>query len=167
MPTGDRPDGSCSICRHPQADAINAALLDGEPQGVVAARFDVSSAAVHRHARAHLAAGDTGEPTSAGDPPSDALATMLHTQTRLLQVIESCEHLKQATALIQATRELRLTVEAIARLTGATDSNGALRQLIQSRDMEAIRTRLAQKLAALAGETDQPPLPPGGADAQT
>jgi len=168
MASGGRPGRRCSICGHPQADAINAALLTGEPQGVVAARFAISSNAVYRHARSHLAAaGDTGEPTSAGDPPSDALSTMLNTQTRLLRVIERCEGLKQTTALILATRELRMTVEAIARLAGAVDSHGALRQQVQSRDVEAIRARLAEKLAALAGEIDQPPLPPSGADART
>ena len=168
MPPDGRLGRRCSICGHPQADAINAALLAGEGQKVVAARFGLSSDAISRHARAHLAAsGDTGEPASAGDPPGDALSTMLQTQTRLLRVIERCEGLKQTTALILATRELRMTIEAVARLAGATDSHGALRQRVQLRDAEAIRARLAQKLAALAGEIDQPPLPPTGADART
>ena len=44
---------SCSVCQHPNADSIDAALADGTSQRSAAERFGVSRSAVNRHA-AHL-----------------------------------------------------------------------------------------------------------------
>ena len=56
-----RPRSPCKVCRHPDSELINSALVGGMPGAKVAARFTgLSSAGVHRHAVKHvpgLAAG--------------------------------------------------------------------------------------------------------------
>lgn len=55
---------TCTICTHPQRDAIDLALLAGESYRHIAARFDTSTASLQRHkdhlpgqlAKAHEAA---------------------------------------------------------------------------------------------------------------
>lgn len=55
---------TCTICNHPQRDAIDLALLAGEAYRHIAARFDTSTASLQRHkdhlpgqlAKAHEAA---------------------------------------------------------------------------------------------------------------
>ena len=45
---------SCSICTHPQRDAIDAALVAAQPNRRIAAECGVNEASVRRHAAAHL-----------------------------------------------------------------------------------------------------------------
>jgi hypothetical protein len=134
--------------------SIDRDLILGAPQAQVARRFKISSDAVSRHARSHLAgaivASNSAEPPPAGDEPRDVVSVMLQTQSRLLVVIDRCERTRQTVVMIQAVRELRMTVEAIARLTGAVGADGALRHLGHGGDsVEVVRERLARKIAAL------------------
>ncbi len=43
----------CSVCRHPERAAIDAALVAGEPYRRVASRFETSEASIRRH-KGHL-----------------------------------------------------------------------------------------------------------------
>ncbi len=45
---------SCTICTHPERDAINAALIASEPFRGIAQRFATSPDAVYRHKVEHL-----------------------------------------------------------------------------------------------------------------
>lgn len=44
----------CTICEHTEREAINLALVSGEPIRVIASRFTTSTAALHRHKGDHL-----------------------------------------------------------------------------------------------------------------
>ena len=46
----------CTICRHPDSELVNAALIGGASERTVADRFELSRAAVHRHAANHVPA---------------------------------------------------------------------------------------------------------------
>jgi hypothetical protein len=145
--------------------AIDAALLAGERQAAVAARFKISPDSAFRHAKAHLngalVAGTVAEAARASDAPGDGLATLLATQRKLIQVVDQRMRHRQTTTMIAATRELRATIEAIARLTGATGASGALRREGPSgNSVEVIRARILEKLRAIAGDDiPKPPTP--------
>ena len=53
------PGRQCSICTHPAREAIDGALLGGEPGRGIARRYSVSEAAVRRHKANHLNGGRT------------------------------------------------------------------------------------------------------------
>jgi hypothetical protein len=44
---------SCTVCRHPQRDAMNTAIIVGAPYRRIATHFETSEVAIRRH-RAHL-----------------------------------------------------------------------------------------------------------------
>jgi len=46
---------ACSICQHLQRDAIERAILSGEPIRRIAARYNVSESALRRHRNKHFA----------------------------------------------------------------------------------------------------------------
>jgi predicted RNase H-like HicB family nuclease len=153
MPSG-RSGRRCTICSDPRVAQINAALADGQRQAVVAATFGISTDAIWRHARAHLGAavvaGDTPGTTAAGDIPADAVGTLLRTQAKLLRMIDRCEKLRQTASMVGLVREVRQVVETIARMSGATDSSGALRRASgPGSNSAAIRERLLAKADAL------------------
>jgi transposase-like protein len=54
----------CTICSHPQREAINQALAEGDSFRDVAARYAVSKTAVHRHWQAHIADAPASPPAA-------------------------------------------------------------------------------------------------------
>lgn len=118
-PTSTLPTGECTCCTHPQAAEIDAALLGGTTVRVTAETFGVSRSAVGRHRVAHLSAeaieqadDDQRRPLTLVDVHGElgALAE------RLEQVIELSARTRKPAAAVTAMRELRQTLEAIARL---------------------------------------------------
>src|SRR5437867_3820584 len=45
---------TCTVCRHPAREAVNAALVASEPERAIASRFGVSRCALQRHKANHL-----------------------------------------------------------------------------------------------------------------
>lgn len=74
----------CSICRHSEREAIEAALSQATPLRHVSKRFGTSPAALHRHQQTHAppiaGAGPLGQQTSEAAPPEGgpALVDMAH-----------------------------------------------------------------------------------------
>ena len=48
---------TCSVCGHDEADALMRELTNGERVADVAARYEVSAAAIYRHQRNHATTG--------------------------------------------------------------------------------------------------------------
>ncbi len=48
------PRSECQVCTHPDHDAINAALVNGERLNVVAEQFSISKFSLSRHRAKHL-----------------------------------------------------------------------------------------------------------------
>jgi hypothetical protein len=144
----------CTICIHPRREEIDSALSCGDRTGAVSARFGVSADALHRHAARHvLASGPAPAESSArADAPPDVLTTMLRTQTKLLRVIDRAERSQQGSVFVAAARELRQTVEAIARLTGSVRADGSLATVERygnATGTDAVRGRILAKLLAI------------------
>ncbi|SRR5579871_765188 len=106
----------CTVCCHPQRDAIDAAIIAGEPYRRIATHFETSEAAIRRH-RAHLSSAMA----RAQDARDVARADSLLDQVRALQVktleilrkAESAGDLRTATAAIGQARQ---NLELLGRL---------------------------------------------------
>jgi hypothetical protein len=44
----------CTVCAHPEREAIDLALVNGEPMRAIAGRYDVARTSLQRHQEAHL-----------------------------------------------------------------------------------------------------------------
>jgi hypothetical protein len=150
----------CGICLHSKRGLIDAAIASGGSQAAVSARFKISGDALGRHIRgghitvASIAAGgavQTDAAPSAGLP--DVLATLVASVPRLVRLLDNLERLGQASAFVAASRELRQSLETIAKMTGALRSDGSLagQQGHQAViDEDAARERILAKLDAIA-----------------
>src|SRR5215213_3359092 len=96
---------TCTVCQHPQVEAIDKALVVGDPYRSVAHRYaSLSEAAVQRHKENHLPAtlakAKEAEEVAHAD---DLLADVRTLQARTLTVLEASEQ----------TGELRTALAAI------------------------------------------------------
>ena len=98
---------TCTVCRHADRAAIDAALVGGEAYRSVAQRFAASPDAVHRHKAAHLSrvlarASDAREVTRA----DDLLAKLRGLEHDARRIALAAEEAGQLSVAIVAVREL-------------------------------------------------------------
>lgn len=124
-PTPDQElrTSDCTVCRHERAADIDQALLGGTSIRDVAGTFGVARSSVGRHRLNHLSAGAiTDEPAEPGDGERRPLqlvevhGRLAELADRLEKVIELATRTRKAPAAVTAIRELRQTLEAIARI---------------------------------------------------
>src|SRR5215208_1805774 len=96
----------CTVCAHPQREAIDRALIGGEPYRDIARREKISKDALYRHKSEHLPA----HLTKAADVEEEATATGLLARLRALNV-ETADVLKAA----RDAKDHELRLKAIAR----------------------------------------------------
>jgi len=94
---------ACSICTHPDREAIDTALTRGDAFRNIAPRFGTSVTALHRHKHEHLVAC---EPPS--QRPADTAAVSQASPTPPLppEVQEAVATYRQVQALLDALRTL-------------------------------------------------------------
>jgi hypothetical protein len=114
--------GTCSICLHEQAAEIDRKVVGGVPYQKIAAQYGMSSKAISRHKVNHLSPGVVAVPDSPEISPEAPLLERLEAQladTRLfLRIAKQRRIPGQGLA---AMREMRATLELIARITGELD----------------------------------------------
>jgi len=128
---------ACSVCIHPERDAIDHALLDGETERSIAARFGLSRGAVSRHrphvgealSKAREIAAIAPAPTEAahGDTllahitalQGKAEGILAYAERVLSRVEEEGGDVRECCAAIQAAnssiREVRSVLELLAK----------------------------------------------------
>ena len=121
----------CTICRHPDRDAIDAALIAGQPYRYIALQFDVSTMALHRH-KAHLSqalleAANNSEQLSA----SRLLQDLANLQARALSLLDKAEKAKDIRGALGAIRECRGCIEAAGRILEASELEKRIEALEQ------------------------------------
>ncbi len=113
---------SCTICEHPEREAIDRALVGDASNRSVASLYDVSEAAVRRHKANHLPAklvmATKAEEVAEAD---DLLEQARDLQARTLAVLEAAEETKQHRTALSAIREARSNLELLAKLLGELD----------------------------------------------
>jgi len=137
---------TCTICAHPDHEAIDAALVAGESFRNVAERFGTSAAGAFRHKGDHLPAAlvraaDAAEVARA-DSLLDQLAELRADARRIGGKAEALGELKTALA---GVRELVRIVELTAKLVGELDERPVVNVLVAP-EWLAVRAELLDVL---------------------
>ena len=122
---------SCSVCRHPDRDAIDRALIEGQPYRDIAGQYSVSKSGVERHGRNHLPATLTNAAEAEEVARADDLLSQLRAlQGRALGILEKAESSGDYRAALSAIREARGCLELLAKLAGELQSGTDLRVVV-------------------------------------
>ena len=113
---------TCTICTHPELEAINRALVDGTPNRRIAAHYTVSEQAVRRHKADHLPAHLVKAREAEEIAEADELLSQVRTlQARALTILDKAEGAGDLRAALGAIREARGNLELLAKLLGELD----------------------------------------------
>lgn len=138
----------CGACLHRQSGAIDAAIRAGEPATRIARAYGLSRYVVGRHRDAHLGATPTASTTFV-DPDTSVEALdrrLVALQAILTDAVDQAVRTGKTSALLGASRELRATIESVARLRGQLNERPTV-NLLALPAWQHVSSRL---LAALA-----------------
>jgi hypothetical protein len=134
---------TCTVCGHADRDAIDAALVTGEPLRNIAARYVTSTATLLRHKAAHLpaslAAAQGAQEAAHGD---DLIAQVRVLQGKALAILAKAEAAGQLNVALQGVREARGCLELLARLLGELQETGPTVNFLVMPEWLTLRTRL-------------------------
>ena len=138
---------TCTVCTHPERQAIDKALVAGQSARQCAAIYRVSPDAVERHKAAHLPvrlvqAQEAAEVANADDLLGQVRA--LHATT--LGILKTAEEAGKLTVALGAIREARGNLELLAKLLGEIDDRPQVAVLIASPEWLALRARIVAAL---------------------
>ena len=113
----------CTVCAHPEVEAIDMALVAGEPYRSVANRYEsLSQASVQRHSENHLPAtlskAKEAEMVAHAD---DLLEQVRDLQVRTFAILEAAEASEQHRTALSAIREARANLALIGEITKELD----------------------------------------------
>ena len=114
---------TCTVCTHPEREAIDRALVAGESTGQLAGRYrTIDERAIRRHRSNHLPAKlvlaeKAAEVAEAGD----LLSQVQGLQARTLAILEAAEASSEHRTALGAIREARSNLELLAKLLGELD----------------------------------------------
>jgi hypothetical protein len=122
----------CTVCSHPEREAINKALVAGEPYRTVANRYEsLSQAAVQRHQENHLPATLARAKEAGEIAHADSLLEDVRSlQRRTLAILEATEETSEHRVALAAIREARSNLELLAKLLGELDDRPVVNLLI-------------------------------------
>jgi hypothetical protein len=139
---------SCTICTDPERDAIDAALVAGEPFRRVAAQYSLTEQAIRRHRKAHLPAALTKAQEAKEAARADDLLAQLQALTAEAHRIKNqAERTGDYRTALAGIRELVRIVELLAKLRGELDERPQLNVLVAP-EWLAVRAALMAALAS-------------------
>jgi len=128
---------ACTICTHPDLEAINRALVEGTPNRRIASQHDVTERAVRNHKANHLpetlAKAQEAEEVAQAD---DLLGQVQDLQARTLAILEAAEGSREHRTALAAIREARSNLELLAKLLGELDERPQVNLLISPEWLE-------------------------------
>jgi hypothetical protein len=138
---------TCTICRRQDERAINLALLAGEPFRSIAGRTGVSKSALVRH-RINCVPRDLAQARlSKKVAQSDLLlADVCRLQRRANSILSKAEMSGDLRTALAAIRELRGTIELLARVTGELQETTQVNVLVSPEYLQ-LRTTILRTLA--------------------
>jgi hypothetical protein len=123
----------CTICTHPERDAIDHALVTGESFRVLSAKYRVSEDALMRHNAAHIPTSLVQAQTAASVAKADnLLGQVQNLQTKVLKILGQAEASGDLRTALQAIREARANVELLARLLGELEEQPSVNLLVSA-----------------------------------
>lgn len=138
---------SCTICSHPEREAVDRALVEKVPNRRIASQYDVSERAVRNHKANHLPATlaksqDAQEVAEA----DDLLAQVQDLQARTLSILAAAEETRQHRTALSAIREARSNLELLAKLVGELEETPQV-NITVSAEWVQVRAVLLEALA--------------------
>ncbi len=124
---------ACTICGHAARTEIDRALAGGASNRSLASLYDVSEAAVRRHAGKHLPAKLVlAEKAAEVAEADDLLSQVQGLQARTLAILEAAEASREHRTALSAIREARSNLELLAKLLGELDDRPQVNVLIST-----------------------------------
>ena len=121
---------TCTICRHPEREAIDADLVVGTPYRHIAARTGTSTGALQRH-RCHIAAEVVHAAETCEHDRGASLLEKIHAMEAEAQRLgKKAETEGDIRAALLALRELGRAFELQGRMVGAFKTDSASGQVI-------------------------------------
>lgn len=114
---------TCTVCGHPECEAIDRALVAGESTGKISGRYrTIDERALRRHRANHLPAAlaraKEAEEVAVAD---DLLGQVRDLQERALAILDKAEGSGELRTALGAIREARSNLELLAKLLGELD----------------------------------------------
>jgi hypothetical protein len=109
----------CTVCTHPDREAIDKDLVSGEAFRGLAAKYRVSEDALMRHNAGHIApALVLAQQAVAVAQADDLLSQVRDLQTKALSILATAEKAGDLRTALQAIAQARQNLELLARLLG-------------------------------------------------
>jgi len=128
---------SCTVCEHPDREAIERHLVGGSSNLSASSVFGVSESAIRRHKGNHLPAKlvlaeKAAEVAEAGD----LLDQVRGLQSRTLVILDAAEREREHRTALGAIREARSNLELLAKLLGQLDERPVVNILVSPQWLE-------------------------------
>lgn len=139
----------CSICIHPDREAIDQALVAGEPLRNIAERCSVSTTALHRHKqKGHIAVLLTKAKEVEQITQADTLLVQVKDLTcRAVTLMDKAEHAGDLRTALTGIREARGCLELLAKVTGEINAGTTVNiAIIRSPEWAAIKNAIIETL---------------------
>jgi len=137
----------CTICVHPAREAIDMALVAGEPYRGIAKRYEASEAAVFRH-REHVPA-TIAQAQAAGQvaKADDLLEQLQALRNKAMALLLKAEAAGDYRTALAGIREARACIETLLEVEGELDRRPQVNVTISAEWVE-IRTVILSALQA-------------------
>jgi hypothetical protein len=136
----------CTVCTHPDQEAIDEALMGGTALSALSAKYRVSEDALGRHKGKHvpakLVAAQAAEEVAQAD---DLLDQVRDLQRRVLAILDKAEEAGELRTALGAIREARGNLELLAKLLGELDERPVTHVLV-SAEWVMVRTAMMETL---------------------
>jgi len=140
----------CTLCVHPEREAIDARIVGGEAARLLAAVYGVSDRALRRHAANHLpAALADAQSAKAATKADDLLGKVAQLEADAQRLGRTAEAAGDLRTALGAVRELVRIVELLARLRGELDDRAQVTvNVLASAEWLAVRDAVFGALTA-------------------
>jgi len=138
---------ACTICRHEERAAIEAALVAGEAMRNIAERFAVSTTAVHRHKGEHVPAALVRAAGVADVAQAlDVMAQLKAINAAALAILRDARASEDGALALKAIDRIQRQIELQAKLLGDLDDRPTINVLVMP-EWVALRAALLHALA--------------------
>lgn len=121
----------CTVCNHPEKDAVNQALINGVSFRNISKQYSVSVAAINRHNENHLPVTLTlAQEAKEAACADDLLSQVKDLQKKALTILSKAELSGDLRTAVSAIREARGNLELLAKLVGQLQQEGTVNILI-------------------------------------
>ena len=111
---------TCTVCTNGAKEDIDKALLAGEPYRSVAKQYEASAPSVYRHQQDHLPAALVKATEVAAVAHGDSLLEQLDgLRAKAFSILAKAETAEDLRTALMAVKEVRSTLELIAKVTGS------------------------------------------------